>query len=192
MTLALRIQDQLQNSLESLRGSLALLEEPIEQAAQTLTDAIMRGGRVFTLGQGSGALAARHLATILTDRLEHERPGLPVYSLHPDSASMHDAADLDDGLARQVAALVQPGDALVAFSTLGASAAVERALVAAGQHDCAIVAIAGGDGGRVANHIGERDVLICVPGGAAARITELQFIVIHCLCDGIDYVLLGA
>lgn len=192
MSLALRIHDQFQANIQAAHEALLALEEPIEQAVQVLTDCLMREGKILVCGQGAAGLAARHLAAILADRFEQDRPGLAAISLARDGAAMMDDADPSRGLARQVAALGHPGDALVAISVFGDSDMVKEAVRMAHERDLRVVALAGGDGGSLAEMLREDDVLICVPTASAPRVVETQFLVIHCLCDGIDYFLLGA
>lgn len=192
MSLTLRIQDQFHAHVQAVRDGLSLLEEPIEQAVQVLTESLMGAGKILVCGQGASGLAARHMAAILADRFEQDRPGLAAISLERDGAAMMDDADPVRGLARQVAALGQPGDALVALSIFGGADLVKEAVRVAHERDMRVVALTGGDGGALAEMLAERDVLICVPASTAPRVIESQFLVIHCLCDGIDYFLLGA
>lgn len=192
MSLALRIQDQFHANVQAVQEGLSMLEEPIEQAVQVLTECLMGAGKILVCGQGASGLAARHMAAILADRFEQDRPGLAAISLERDGAAMMDDADPVRGLARQVAALGQPGDALVALSIFGGTDLVKQAVRVAHERDMRVVALTGGDGGALAEMLAEQDVLICVPASAAPRVIETQFLVIHCLCDGIDYFLLGA
>lgn len=192
MSLTLRIQDQFQANVQAVQDGLSLLEEPIEQAVQVLTESLMGAGKILVCGQGASGLAARHMAAILADRFEQERPGLAAISLERDGAAMMDDADPVRGLARQVAALGQPGDALVALSIFGGTDLVKEAVRVAHERDMRVVALTGGDGGTLAEMLAEQDVLICVPTSSAPRVIETQFLVIHCLCDGIDFFLLGA
>jgi D-sedoheptulose 7-phosphate isomerase len=39
--------------------------------------------------------------------------------------------------------------------------------------------------------LADGDVHLCVPHERTARIQEVHLLIIHCLCDGIDTVLLG-
>lgn len=192
MPLALRIQDQFQASMQTLQDGLALLQEPIEQAVQLLTESLLGAGKILACGQGASGLAARHLATILADHFQHERPGLAAMALERDGAALLDDVDPLLGLSRQVAALGQPGDALVALSLFGGADAVLEAVRAAQERDMRVLAITGGDGGLLGEALQERDVLICVPSFSVPRVVEAQHLVIHCLCDGIDFFLLGA
>jgi D-sedoheptulose 7-phosphate isomerase len=91
-----------------------------------------------------------------------------------------------------VAALGNPGDALVALSIFGETDLVKEAVRMARERDMRVVALTGGDGGALAEMLADQDVLICVPTSSVPRVIETQFLVIHCLCDGIDFFLLGA
>jgi D-sedoheptulose 7-phosphate isomerase len=159
---------------------------------QVLTECLMGAGKILVCGQGTSGLAARHMAAILADRFEQDRPGLAAIALERDGAALMDNADPVRGLARQVAALGEPGDALVALSIFGETDGVKEAVRMAHERDMRVVALTGGDGGTLAETLAEQDVLICVPTSSVPRVVESQFLVIHCLCDGIDFFLLGA
>ena len=190
MSLAQRIQDQFQVSIHTLAGAADLLSEPIERSVMMLTDCLMREGKILTCGNGASGLAARHLAAILVDKLDQDRPGLAALALSGTGSAMGDAASPD--FARQVAALGQPGDILLAVSTFGNNSAVIEAARAAQEREMSVIVLVGGEGGALAEILREEDVLICAPADTPARIHESLLLVIHCLCDGIDYLLLGA
>jgi D-sedoheptulose 7-phosphate isomerase len=54
-----------------------------------------------------------------------------------------------------------------------------------------VVALTGKGGGRIGAMLGEGDAHLCVPHDRTARIQEVHLLIIHCLCDGIDSILLG-
>ena len=192
MSLSLRIQDQFDASIQAIQEGLSTLEEPIEQAVQALTGSLMSEGKILICGNGASGLAARHMAAILADRFDRDRPGLAAIALERDGAAMMDDADSALGLARQVAALGHPADVLVALSIFGESDSVKAAVRMAREREMRVVVLCGGDGGSLGEALGEEDVLICVPTLSVPRVIEVQFLLIHCLCDGIDYFLLGA
>lgn len=192
MPLTQRIQDQFQASIQVLIEAAESLAEPIGQAARSMTDCLLGEGKILTCGLGPSALSSRHLAAILSDRLEKDRPGLTAIALQADGAAMVDEADPAQGLVRQVAALGHPGDILVAFSTYGQAPAVVEAVRTAQEREMRVIAVTGGGGGMVAESLGENDILICVPAESATRIHETTCLAVHCLCDGIDFFLLGA
>ncbi len=192
MLLAQRVQDQFHASLHTLADAADLLSEPIAASAQLIIDCLMREGKVLACGGGSARLTARYVAAILTDRLDRERPGLAAIAL-TGGTSPGDAADpVDPAFSRQVSALGQPGDVLLAISTFGQSREVIDAVRAAQQREMRVIALVGGEGGVLAEILREEDILICAPADSSARIHETLLLAIHALCDGIDYLLLGA
>ena len=90
---------------------------------------------------------------------------------------------------KQVRALGQAGDVLLAMSTSGNSANVLAAIEAA--HDRHLALVRGLDGGKMNGVLRETDVHICVPHERTARIQEVHILAIHCICDGVDAQLLG-
>ena len=92
---------------------------------------------------------------------------------------------------KQIRALGQPGDILLAISTSGNSANILNAIDAAHQRGMLIVALTGRDGGEAAAMLSGQDIEIRVPASSTARIQEVHLLIIHCLCDLIDYHLIG-
>jgi len=130
----------------------------------------------------------------MLNRFERERPGLPAIALTTDSSTLTSIANdyhYSEVFARQVRALGNRGDVLLAISTSGNSENVVRAVVAAQERGLRVVALTGRDGGALACALKEQDVEIRVPSQSTARIQEVHLLAIHCLCDLIDYHLLG-
>jgi len=90
-----------------------------------------------------------------------------------------------------VLALGQPNDVLLAISTSGNSPNVVAAVRAAHERDMKVVALTGRGGGEVGKSLSPGDVHVCVPHQVTARIQEVHLLTLHCLCDGIDCLLLG-
>jgi len=97
----------------------------------------------------------------------------------------------DQVFARQVKALGQPGDLLLAVSASGNSPSVLQALAAARTRSMPVIALTGRSGGGLAEQMQDDDVFLCVPAESTARIQEIHLLSIHCLCDAVDSVLLG-
>ncbi len=92
---------------------------------------------------------------------------------------------------RQVRALGQPGDVLLAITTSGNSANVLAAIEAAHEREMTVIALTGRNGGKLTQALRDTDVHICVPHDRTIRIQEVHILVIHCLCDAVDNQLLG-
>ena len=131
----------------------------------------------------------------MLNRYERERPGLPAIALTTDSSTVTSIAnDYDYSLvfSRQVEALGQPNDLLLAISTSGNSGNVNYAVQAAHEREMSVVALSGRDGGELGKLLLPGDVEIRVPSDVTARIQETHLLIIHCLCDLVDQHLLGS
>ena len=170
------------------------LAQPIADAAQLFFDCVTNDGKILCCGNGGSAADAQHFAAELLNRFEKERPGLAAVALTTDSSVLTSIAnDYEYNLifSKQVRALGLPGDTLLAISTSGNSANVVAAIHAAHERNMRVVALTGRDGGEMARSLREGDVLICVETQSTARIQEVHLVVLHSLCDIIDYMLLG-
>jgi len=181
-------------SIDTQRRAQAVLIGPIARAGETIFGRLLAGGKVLCCGNGGSAADAQHLASEMVNRFEHERPGLPAIALTTDTSILTSIANdyaYEQVFARQLRALGQPADVLVAISTSGNSASIVAAVETAHEQDLAVVALTGREGGRLAGALREGDVEIRVPADSTARIQEVHLLVIHCLCDLIDAQLLG-
>jgi D-sedoheptulose 7-phosphate isomerase len=189
-----RIQQQFFDSADLKYAAAEVLTRPISEAAQVLLHAITSGGKVLACGNGGSAGDAQHFAAEFVGRFERERPGLAALSISTDTSILtaigNDYA-FDQIYAKQVQALGQPGDVLLAITTSGNSANILEAIDAAHQKDMVVVALTGKGGGKVNGALNECDIHICVPHDRTARIQEVHLLVIHCLCDAVDVSLLG-
>ena len=170
------------------------LAQPINDAAQLFFDCVASDGKILCCGNGGSAADAQHFAAELLNRFEKERPGLAAVALTTDSSVLTSIAndyDFNQVFSKQVHALGLPRDSLLAISTSGNSANVVAAIHAAHARGMRVVALTGRDGGEMARLLNDRDVLICVNAKSTARIQEVHLLSLHCLCDVIDYLLLG-
>ena len=166
----------------------------MESAIAAVLACVTNGGKVLACGNGASAAAAQHFAASFMGRYERERPELAAMSLASDAAVLTGIANDFDArgvFARQVRALGQAGDVLLALSTSGNSANVLAAVDAALEREMRVIALTGKGGGAIATRLGSGDVHICVPHDRTARIQEVHLLTIHCLCDGIDVALFG-
>lgn len=170
------------------------LAKPISESAQIFFDCLTNDGKILCCGNGGSAADAQHFAAELLNRFEKERPGLAGIALTTDSSVLTSIAndyDFKQIFSKQVRALGLPGDSLLAISTSGNSPNVVAAIHAAHERSMRVVALTGRDGGEMARVLHADDVLICVDASSTARIQEVHLLALHCLCDVIDYLLLG-
>lgn len=194
MTLFHRVESHFAASLEAKRLTLDLMAARIVQAAEHLAERLRQGYKILACGNGGSAADAQHFTAELVNRFEIERPGLAAIALTTDSSALTSIANdyaFEQVFARQLRALGQPGDVLLAISTSGNSPNVVAAMAAARELGLSTVALTGGDGGRMAQQIGSDLIEIRVAATATARIQETHILIIHCLCDLIDHLLFG-
>ncbi len=189
-----RIQQHFIDSADLKYQAGPLLSKPVSLAMQALLACVTSGGKILACGAGVSGLVAAHFPAHFVGRFERERPELAAIALDADNADP--LADTPEGadpdrFARQVRALGQAGDVLLALSASGNSAAVLAAAEAAHAREMTVVALLGGNGGSVGRALRDTDVQICVPHERAARVHEVHLLTLHCLCDGIDAQLLG-
>ncbi len=190
-----RIQALFNQSIQTKIESLALLSQPICEAADLIVNRLLEGNKILSCGNGGSAGDAQHFSSEMINRYERERPGLPAIALTTDSSTLTSIAnDYDYSLvfSRQVEALGQPQDLLLAISTSGNSANVNYAVQAAHEREMRVVAMTGRDGGELGKLLSSGDVELRVPSDVTARIQETHLLVIHCLCDLVDQHLLGS
>jgi D-sedoheptulose 7-phosphate isomerase len=187
-----RIQQQFFESADLKYQSADLLARPIAEAAQAVVGCLTAGGKVLSCGNGGSAGNAQHVASLLVGRFERERPGLAALALGAD-ATHYGGFGVDPTLifAKQVQALGQPGDVLLALSASGSSATVLAAVQAAHDKDMTVIAFTGKGGGKLKDLLAETDVHIAVPHERQARVQEVHLLALHCLCDAVDTQLLG-
>lgn len=189
-----RIQQHFIESADLKYKTAQVLSEPIAQAVQAIVASLTGGGKVLACGNGGSAADAQHFSAEFVGRFERERPELAAIALTTDTSILTAVGNdysFNEVFSRQVRALGQPGDVLVAISTSGNSANVIAAIEAAHAREMVVVGLSGRTGGKMGKLLRETDVHICVPHERTARIQEVHILALHCICDAVDAQLLG-
>lgn len=193
MSLEDRVLEHFRESI-ALKQASASLAPAIVGAGRALTECLLNDGKILSCGNGGSAADAQHFSGEMLGRFEMERPGLPAVALTTDSSALTAIANdfqYVDIFAKQVRALGQAGDVLLAISTSGNSANVLRAVNTAHERSLRVVALTGHDGGTIARALNADDIELRVPAQRTARIQEVHILLIHALCDLVDAQLLG-
>lgn len=189
-----RIQHHFVESADLKYQAATSLSKPIADAVQALLTSLTSGGKVLVCGNGGSAADAQHFAAEFVGRFERERPELAAIALSTDTSILTAVAN-DYGFeaifSRQVRALGQAGDVLIAISTSGNSPNVLAAIESAHAREMVVIGLSGRGGGKMSTLLRDTDVHICVPHDRTARIQEVHLLTLHCLCDAVDALLMG-
>ncbi len=194
MDLIARVAQHFEDSANTKLNAIDQMAAPIAAAIETLTNSLINGGKILACGNGGSAGDSQHFAAELVGRFEAERQELAAIALTTDSSILTAVGNdysFNQIFSKQVRALGHAGDVLLAISTSGNSNNVIEAIKSAHEADMRIVALTGKGGGQIGEMLRDDDIHLCVPAERTARIQETHLLVIHCLCDGIDALLLG-
>ena len=193
----MELQDRL---IEHFHHSLDLKAHVIEEhapqiahAAEQLFLCLINEHKILTCGNGPSGALAQYASAMLLNRYQHERPSLPALTLGADSASLTAiAADshFGDIYSKPLRAIGQPGDTLLVLSANGRSASLIQAVQAAHDREMSVVALTGYQDDLTAL-LQPDDIEIQIPSEAPALVNETHLLIIHCLCDLIEFQLFG-
>jgi phosphoheptose isomerase len=185
-----RVRNLFNDSIETKKVAMEELAFPITQAAEKMVQCLLTGHKILTCGNGGSAGDAQHFSSEMLNRFESERPGLPAIALTTDSSTITAIANdyhYDQIFSKQIYALGQPGDLLLAFTSSGNSKNLIAAVDAAHEQNMEVVVLTGKSGGLLREHLNAEDSELCVSSDSTARIQETHLLIIHCLCDLIDW-----
>ncbi len=194
MDLAAKLNAHFEDNIAATRLSMQTLSEPMLRAIDLCFGTVTNNAKILACGNGGSAADAQHFIAELVGRFERDRLPLAGVALNTDTSIMTAVGNdygFDHIFSRQVMALGQPGDILVAISTSGNSANVQLAIQAAHEREMHVIALTGKGGGNIGEMLMHDDIHLCVPHARTMRIQEVHILLLHVLCDGIDALLLG-
>ncbi|MCU0488459.1 MAG: D-sedoheptulose 7-phosphate isomerase [Anaerolineales bacterium] len=160
--------------------------EAILAAARLLIDCLASGHKVLIFGNGGSAADAQHFAAELAGRYRRERRALPAIALTTDTSlltAISNDYSFTHVFARQIEALLQPGDLVIGISTSGRSANVIAGLETARDLGGHGLALTGANRYLLAS---VAELVIGVPSEDTPRIQEAHALIIHILCDLVE------
>lgn len=194
MDMTSRMASHFDDAIDTFKASSHALAQPLSDAVDLLFGALANNNKILACGNGGSAADAQHFIAELVGRFERDRLPLAGIALNTDTSILTAVGNdygFDSVFERQVGALGQPGDILVAISTSGNSPNVLRSIETAHEREMSVIALSGKGGGKLNELLYETDIHLCVPHDRTMRIQEVHILLLHALCDGIDALLLG-
>lgn len=174
---------ELKSAADVLTQFLEITENlaKIEKAAKWMVEAVNKGGKIISCGNGGSSCDAMHFAEELTGKYREDRKAIPAIAISDPGylTCVGNDYGFDFAFSRFLEAFGNKGDVLLAISTSGDSGNVLRAANVAKMKGMKVVALTGKNGGKLAENC---DLEIRVPHfGYADRIQEVHIKIIHIL-----------
>ena len=178
------VRRQLAQSIETMSKVLAdeSIHAVVVEAARLTAESMKRGGKLLVCGNGGSAADSQHLVAEFVSRLTVDRPALRAIALTTDSSiltAIGNDYSYDNVFERQVEALGQKGDVLLAISTSGNSKNCVKALKLARKMGLHTVAYTGNNGGAMKS---DADLNVIIPSSVTMNIQESHLALEHIFC----------
>ncbi len=177
---------ELEESANIKRMMAQNLSDIIADAARIILKAYKASGKVLLIGNGGSAADAQHIAAELAGRFKLERTGLPAIALTTNTSTLTALANdygYDTVFSRQLEALANDTDVLVAITTSGTSPNILKAVEMAHSRGVFVIGLTGRGGGKLKDMA---DLTIMVPSDNTARVQEAHITIGHIICHLVE------
>jgi D-sedoheptulose 7-phosphate isomerase len=188
------VRRQLTQSIETMTRVLndEAIHTAVVEAGRVTADAMKQGRKLMVCGNGGSAADAQHLVAEFVSRLTIDRPALRAVALTTDTSiltAIGNDYSYDNVFERQVEALGQAGDVLLAISTSGNSRNCVKALKLAKSMGLITVAYTGNHGGAMSELA---DLNVIIPSDTTMNIQESHLALEHIFCMVVERFYFGA
>jgi D-sedoheptulose 7-phosphate isomerase len=161
----------------------------VARMADMVFQALKSGRRIYLCGNGGSAADAQHIAAEFVSRFQKERAAWPAEALTTNTSiltALGNDYSFDVVFSRQVEAMVEKGDVLIALSTSGTSRNVIKAVETARAKGAKTIGLTGSLGKPLADAC---DECLMVPTATTCRVQEVHIAVGHVICDMVEVAL---
>lgn len=174
------------NEHASVLNKLLLIEDEVENAANLMTQSILKGGKLIFCGNGGSASDAQHISAEFIGRFVKERPSIPALSISTDTSALTCISNdygYENVFSRQIEGIGNKNDCLVGISTSGNSINIENAIKVANKIGMSTIGLLGRDGGNMSKYCNQN---IIVQDNVTARIQEMHILIGHSLVEMVE------
>ncbi len=163
-------------------------------AARHMALALARGKKILLCGNGGSAANAQHIACEFTNRFLMDRPGLPAIALTSNTSTLTAIGNdfgFENIFVKQIQAIGQNGDVLIAISTSGSSENILKAVVEAKKLGLKTIGLTqeSDTTAHTENITNLCDTVFAVPQNITPLIHEVHMSIGNMLCRLVDYFL---
>lgn len=162
-----------------------ILMQQVFDLATRCTDVLRAGGKIIFCGNGGSFADAQHLSAEFTSRFLFDRPGLPSLALGTNSSAMTAIGNdygYDNVFSREIEAIANSEDIIIAITTSGNSSNILKALDAAKKKSIPSFVFTGSGRGMLDD---DTDTLN-IPSTDTARIQECHILIGHIVCGLVE------
>jgi D-sedoheptulose 7-phosphate isomerase len=166
--------------------------DKILEVSKIIANAFNDSKKLILFGNGGSSTDASHIAAEFINRFKRERPGLPAIALNTDMAVITSIAndyDFSEIFAKQLKAISNEGDIVIALSTSGNSPNILKAMDVARKKRLTTVAFTGSKGDKFAS---KATYAFIVPSDNTPRIQETHITIGHVICQMVEEILFEA
>ncbi len=189
------ISNYLCDAIDSAASNIEQIAPAINDACNLIGQSLLSDKKLIICGNGYSAPIAGLLTTCLMHQQEFERPSLPAINISIDSTTI--SAIATDGnyhhvYSKQIRAMGNEGDTLVALSTDGNCSNIVQAIQTAHEKGVHVITMIGFENGKISAVKQEGDIEILLHSNSVARAMESQLLAVNALCHQIENQLFGS
>lgn len=189
------ITNYLCEAIDTAANNIETISQGLDMACQAVTDSLLNDRKIIVCGNGYAAPIAALLTTSLMHQQEFERPSLPAINIAIDSTTI--SAIAKDGnyhnvYAKQLRAMGQEGDTLIALSVDGNCSNIVQAIQTAHEKNIHVLTLCGMSQGKISAVIQQPDVELSMQCNSMSRAIESLLLASNALVHHIESQLFGA
>ncbi len=194
MDLQESVYKSLCNTIDNLTYQLEQLPPKLACASELMAQALLSDHKILICGNAITQPLCGLFSAFMMNRHDHERPSLPAINLCSDNhliSAIAKDTHYNDVFSKQIRALGNKGDLLLALSVDGNCASIIQAVQAAHEQEMHVIAVCGGSEGNISSLLSGADIELKTGSKNAARVLEGQLVILNTLTSLIDQQIFG-